>query len=325
MTNSDNGLRADAGDPARDRGRVLLGGIPDRADRSPRSSRPRSCRSTRALPPGRETRSSSSSRRRAGFEVQVPLERDLHARAGLASGLRPARQRRPVTPSAAGRTAERELLIVDEESTVETAPRVDKNTRVPVEDLEAGHIDAAVAGYKKLQAANPSDPGLAETRFNQLGYGFLQKKDYREGDRDFPPEHGALSRLRQHRTTVSGRRSKASGDKAGADRRCTRRASRSRRSPARWPSARTPRPKRTRKRGSRRSARTNRRLHLRGDLPLASSFGRRLLLRGVCLRWADRAPGRGSLRVRTRPRPWSPRCVPAPAARTSSLPPVGRL
>ena len=108
-----------------------------------------------------------------------------------------------------------ELVVVDEESKSKTAPRVDKNTHVPGEDLEAGNIDAAVAGYKKLQAANPSDPGLSEARFNQLGYGFLQKKDY--------PKAIAIFRLNTELYPASanpydslGEALEGSGDKPGA-------------------------------------------------------------------------------------------------------------
>ena len=59
----------------------------------------------------------------------------------------------------------------------QTAPRVDKNARVPAEDLEAGQIDAALAAYRQLKAANPKDPMVAEARFNGMGYGYLQKGD----------------------------------------------------------------------------------------------------------------------------------------------------
>ena len=67
-------------------------------------------------------------------------------------------------------------LRIDGEKT-QTAPRVDKNARVPSEDLEAGRIDEALAGYQKLKAANPKDPAVAETRFNGMGYGYLQRGD----------------------------------------------------------------------------------------------------------------------------------------------------
>jgi tetratricopeptide (TPR) repeat protein len=69
-------------------------------------------------------------------------------------------------------------LVVDDEGKSRTAPRVDKGTRVPAEDLEDGRLDEALGGYRKLEAANPADPAVAEPRFNQLGYGLLQRRDY---------------------------------------------------------------------------------------------------------------------------------------------------
>ena len=106
-------------------------------------------------------------------------------------------------------------LTVAEESTTRTAPRVNPNTRVPAEDLAAGRVDEAVAAYKKLQAANPADPAIAEQRLNQRGYGFLQKKDY--------PTAIALFRLNTELYPASantydslGEALEASGDKAGA-------------------------------------------------------------------------------------------------------------
>lgn len=59
-----------------------------------------------------------------------------------------------------------------------TAPRVDPKTRIPADDLLEGKADEALAGYRKIQAADPKSPLVAENRFNQLGYGFLQEKDY---------------------------------------------------------------------------------------------------------------------------------------------------
>ena len=50
--------------------------------------------------------------------------------------------------------------------------------RVPSEDLEAGRVDEALAAYRKLKEANPSDPAVAEQRFNNVGYRLLGQKDY---------------------------------------------------------------------------------------------------------------------------------------------------
>jgi len=149
-----------------------------------------------------------------GLQVRVPLEETF----SLVPVSRVAYVRRDSEARYSfGRRADggAELVVIDEESKSRTAPRVDKNTHVPGEDLEAGNIDAAVAGYKKLQAANPSDPGLSETRFNQLGYGFLQKKDY--------PKAIAIFRLNTELYPASanpydslGEALEGSGDKPGA-------------------------------------------------------------------------------------------------------------
>ena len=50
--------------------------------------------------------------------------------------------------------------------------------RVPSEDLEAGRVDEALAAYRKLKEANPSDPAVAEQRFNNVGYRLIAQKDY---------------------------------------------------------------------------------------------------------------------------------------------------
>ncbi len=68
-------------------------------------------------------------------------------------------------------------LRVQEGSKLKVAPRVAPATRVPAEDLAAGRVDDALAGYQRLRAANPADPAVAETRLNQLGYDLIQKKD----------------------------------------------------------------------------------------------------------------------------------------------------
>jgi len=106
-------------------------------------------------------------------------------------------------------------LLISEESTTRSAPRVNPNTRVPAEDLEAGRVDEAIAAYKKLQAANPADPALEETRLNERGYFFLRKKDYAKAI--------ALLRLNTELYPASantydslGDALEASGDKAGA-------------------------------------------------------------------------------------------------------------
>jgi len=40
-------------------------------------------------------------------------------------------------------------------------------------------IDAAIAGYRRLREANPSDPSVAEGRLNELGYALLNQEEYK--------------------------------------------------------------------------------------------------------------------------------------------------
>jgi CubicO group peptidase (beta-lactamase class C family) len=106
-------------------------------------------------------------------------------------------------------------LIVSGKPSAETALRVGPGTRVPSEDLADGKYDEALAGYRKLLAANPKDPAVAENRFNQLGYEALQKKDY--------PKSIAIFRLNTELYPDSANTYdslaealEASGDKTGA-------------------------------------------------------------------------------------------------------------
>ena len=69
-------------------------------------------------------------------------------------------------------------LVVSGHGKTGTAPRVGAATRVPAEDVADGRYDDAVAGYRKIQASDPSSEAVAEQRLNRLGYGFLQQKDY---------------------------------------------------------------------------------------------------------------------------------------------------
>ncbi len=107
-----------------------------------------------------------------------------------------------------------QLTIVGESKT-RTAPRVNPDTRVPAEDLAAGRVDEAVAAYKKLQAADPSNPAIAEARLNERGYALLRKKDtataiavLRLNTELYPTSANAYDSL--------GEALEASGDTAGA-------------------------------------------------------------------------------------------------------------
>ena len=58
------------------------------------------------------------------------------------------------------------------------SPRMTAKARVPSEELEAGRVDEALAAYRKLKEANPSDPAVAEQRLNGAGYRQIGLKDY---------------------------------------------------------------------------------------------------------------------------------------------------
>jgi CubicO group peptidase (beta-lactamase class C family) len=106
-------------------------------------------------------------------------------------------------------------LTVSGKTNTEIAPRVGPGTRVPSEDLADGKVDDAVAGYRKLLAANPKDPAVDETHLNQLGYEAMQKKDYtksiaifRVNTQLYPESANTYDSL--------GEALEASGDKTGA-------------------------------------------------------------------------------------------------------------
>jgi tetratricopeptide (TPR) repeat protein len=65
-------------------------------------------------------------------------------------------------------------LEIRENGKTRTATRLKADEHLPGEDLETGRIDAAVAGYRRLRAANPDDPAVSEVRLNGLGYTLLQ-------------------------------------------------------------------------------------------------------------------------------------------------------
>jgi CubicO group peptidase (beta-lactamase class C family) len=70
-----------------------------------------------------------------------------------------------------------QLRIVALDGTEKNVPRLADEVRVPSESIEAGRIGEALAAYRKLREANPSNPVVSETRFNQLGYGLLGRKE----------------------------------------------------------------------------------------------------------------------------------------------------
>ena len=108
-----------------------------------------------------------------------------------------------------------QLVVTQREKPALTAPRVGPGTRVPSEDLQDGKLDQAVVGYRKLKDANPSDPAVAEDRFNRMGYELVQKKDYtqaiavfRLNTQLYPDSANTYDSL--------GEALEGSGDKAGA-------------------------------------------------------------------------------------------------------------
>ena len=112
----------------------------------------------------------------AGLDVRVPLGHDFVL---VPVSKRSFVRRDEETRYAFGRRQDggAELVISGKDQSG-TAPRVDPKLRVPAEDLLDGKVDEALAGYRKIQAADPKGAAVSEQRFNQLGYGFLQNKDY---------------------------------------------------------------------------------------------------------------------------------------------------
>ena len=72
-----------------------------------------------------------------------------------------------------------QVVISPEGAESRTGRRVAETVRVPADELEAGKIDAAIAGYRRLREANPADPSVAEGRLNALGYGLLGQEEYK--------------------------------------------------------------------------------------------------------------------------------------------------
>ncbi|HEX4441798.1 MAG TPA: serine hydrolase [Thermoanaerobaculia bacterium] len=65
-------------------------------------------------------------------------------------------------------------LSIVENGKTRTARRLAAGKRLPAEELEAGHLDAALAGYRTLRKEKPSDPAVAEASLNELGYNLLR-------------------------------------------------------------------------------------------------------------------------------------------------------
>lgn len=72
-----------------------------------------------------------------------------------------------------------EVVITPHGGEKRTGRRVAETVRVPADDLEAGKLDAALAGYRRLRETSPSDPAIAEGRLNNLGYAYLARDDFK--------------------------------------------------------------------------------------------------------------------------------------------------
>ena len=104
-----------------------------------------------------------------GFEL-IPLSADTFLR-------NDADVRYSFSRDASGRD---EVVIAPQEGgPSRTGRRIAETVRVPADDLEAGKLDAALAGYRRLREVNPADPSVAEERLNALGYAFLTHDDYK--------------------------------------------------------------------------------------------------------------------------------------------------
>ena len=104
-----------------------------------------------------------------GFEL-IPLTADMFLRTDADVSYTFSRD-------ASGRD---EVLVAPQgDGPSRTGRRIAETVRVPADDLEAGKIDAALAGYRRLREVNPADPSVAEERLNSLGYAFLTRDEHK--------------------------------------------------------------------------------------------------------------------------------------------------
>jgi tetratricopeptide (TPR) repeat protein len=111
-------------------------------------------------------------------------------------------------------------LSIEEDGKTRTAPRLTSEAPLPGEDLEAGRVDVAIAGYRRILKADPNDPAVAEPRLNSIGYGFLMNPDPQKRD---PARAIAVFKLNTELYPNSpntydslAEATEASGNKAGA-------------------------------------------------------------------------------------------------------------
>ena len=228
MTNSDKGYLLMPEIMRVDRGGLLLGGLPDRGDPHREALRRRARDLRRQVPAGRghDARRRALRRRPRG---QGPPRRRLHARSRVEAVVRaPGRGDALHVRAPGGRRGPAHGLR--RRRAPRRRPASAPGMRVPSEDLADGKYDEALAGYRKLLAANPKDSAVAETRFNQLGYDGAAEEGLREGrSRSFASTRSCTP-TRPTPTTASARPSKRAATRPGRSR-CTRSASR-------WPRSR---------------------------------------------------------------------------------------
>ena len=106
------------------------------------------------------------------FEL-LPVSRDLFVRRDRA--LRYEAER----PTAGGPVS---AIRVLSDRAPRVAKRIGDDVHIPSDDLSAGRVAEAIAGYRKLFAETPTDPGVDEGRLNNLGYHLAMLGDFAKAD-----------------------------------------------------------------------------------------------------------------------------------------------
>jgi CubicO group peptidase (beta-lactamase class C family) len=101
------------------------------------------------------------------FEL-LPLSRDVFVR-------KDREARYQVERAGSGGAVSGIRVVSGAEGTL--AKRVGDDARLPSQDLAAGRIDEALAGYRRLFSSNPADPGIAEARLNNMGYRLAAERE----------------------------------------------------------------------------------------------------------------------------------------------------